>query len=227
MYRFEVPAGVVVGLRALGRTSGATLQMTLLAAFKALLTKASGAHDMVVAVTSSGRGRSELEHLVGLFVNTLPLRTDLSGDPGFDVVVQRVRRATLEALDHQDAPFDKVVERVKPPRDLGRNPVVQVAFEFQDHVPTPTHLGGLVACTDIGGYTGAEYGSADGEGITARLDVELFVVESADGSLVATLVYATDLFERATIAGLADQYLRVLTSVVADPTVKLSELPLS
>jgi len=227
MHRFEVPAAVVGELRALGRASGATLQMTLLAAFKALLARATGADDVVVAVTASGRGRGEIEHLVGLFVNTLALRTDLSDDPGFDVVVQRVRRATLEALDHQDAPFDKVVERVKPPRDLGRNPVVQVAFEFQHHVPAPADLGGLVACTDIGGYTGAEYGAADGEGITARLDVELFVVESADGSLAATLVYATDLYERATIVGLVGQYRRLLTAVVADPTARLSELPLS
>jgi hypothetical protein len=225
MRRFEVPVGVVCDLRALGRASGATLQMTLLAAFTALLARATGAHDVVVAVTSAGRGRAELEHLIGLFVNTLALRTDLSGDPRFDVVVQRVRRATLEAFDHHDAPFDKVVDRIKPRRDLSRNPLVQVAFEFQDHRPTPTDLGGLVALADVGGYTGAEYGAADGEGITARLDVELFVVESADGSLAATLVYATDLFERATMAELVDRFRRLLAVVAAHPEARLTELP--
>jgi len=220
MERFEVPASVAGGLRAVGRATGATLQMTLLAAFKVVLAQASGAHDVVVGVTASGRTRAELEDLVGLFVNTLALRTDVSGDPSFEDVVRRVRRTTVEAFDHQDAPFDKVVERIKPPRDLGRNPVVQVAFEFQDHVPVPTHLGGVVRCTDVGGYSGAEYGG----GVTARLDVELFVAESAAGALDATLVYAADLYEPATMAAFAGRYRRLLATVVADPAARLSEL---
>jgi non-ribosomal peptide synthetase component F len=183
--------------------------MTLLAAFKVLLARAVGAGDIVVGVTAAGRNRAELEGLVGLFVNTLPLRTDLSGDPPFDVVLQRVRTTVLDALDHQDAPFDKVVERIKPPRDLSRNPVVQVAFEFQDHAPVPDMLGNAVAVTDAGGYTGAEFGGV----VAARLDVELFVADGADGSLDGTLVYATDLFERATMAWLADDYRRLLADL--------------
>ena len=169
--------------------------MTLLAAFKLLLARVTGADDIVVGITASGRGRVELEDLVGLFVNPLALRTDLSGDPTFAEVLGRVRRTTLEALDHQDAPFDKVVERIRPPRDLSRNPVIQVAFEFRDYAPAPADLGGLVGLVDVGGYSGAEYGAVDGEGITARLDLELLVEESADGALEGTLVYATDLFD--------------------------------
>ncbi|HEV2759290.1 MAG TPA: condensation domain-containing protein [Acidimicrobiales bacterium] len=222
MERFQVPARITAALRARGRSHGATLQMTLLAAFKLLLARVAGAEDIVVAVTAGGRSRAELEDMIGCFVNTLALRTDLSGDPSFDSALGRVRRTTLDAFEHQDAPFDKVVERIKPPRHLGRNPVVQVAFEFQDHVAVPSDLGGAVVLEDVGGYSGVEFGAVDGGGVTARLDLELFVVESETGSLDATLVYATDLYERETMAGLADRYQRLLEAVVAEPTAPIS-----
>jgi amino acid adenylation domain-containing protein len=208
MERFDIPAGVSARLRVLGRSLGATLQMTLLAAYKVLLARWTGSGDIVVGVTAAGRGRAELEDLVGLFVNTLALRTDLAGDPPFDVVVRCVRQTVLDAFAHQEAPFDKVVERIKPPRDLRRNPVVQVAFEFQDHTPVPAVLG-AVALTDVGGYTGAELGGV----VTARLDVELFVVEAAHGSLGGTLVYATDLFDPGTMARFAEEYRRLLAEL--------------
>jgi non-ribosomal peptide synthetase component F len=182
-----------------------------LAAFKAVLARVTGEPDVVVGATTAGRARRELDDLVGLFVNSVALRTDLSGDPSFEEVLDRVRTTTLEAFDHQDAPFDKVVERIKPPRDLSRNPVFQVAFEFQERVAVPAGFGPLVACANVGGFSGAEYGGRT----TARLDVELFVAEAEDGSLDASLVYASDLYERATMVGLAGDYgdaLRRLTS---------------
>ncbi len=220
MERFGVPADVVAGLRALGRSRRATLQMTLLAGFKVLLARAAGVDDVVVAVTAAGRDHAVLEEVVGLFVNTLAMRTDLAGDPTFAEAVDRVRRTTVEAFDHRDAPFDKVVERVKPPRDLSRNPVVQVAFEFQDYTPAPDHLGASVTVADVGGYTGADFSGV----VTARLDVELFILESASGSLAATLVFTTDLFEPATMAHLADRYARLLAAAVADPGTRMSEI---
>ena len=220
MTRFEVPVAVTRRLRALGRSSGATLQMTLLAAFKVVLAHPSGADDIVVGVTAGGRTRRETEDLVGIFVNTMALRTDLSGNPSFQDVVRRVRLTSVEAFDHQDAPFDKVVERIKPPRDLARSPVVQVAFEFQEHVPVPIDLGAGVRCADLAGPSGAEYGG----GATARLDVELFMDESAAGSLDATLVYAADLYEPATMARLADRFERLLAAVSDRPSARLSEL---
>jgi non-ribosomal peptide synthetase component F len=192
--------------------------MTLLAAFKVLLAGEAGVDDVVVGATSAGRSRAELEGLIGLFVNPLALRTDLSGDPTFVQVVARVRQSTVEAFDHQDAPFEKVVERLRRPRDLSRNPVVQVAFELHDDVPAATNLGGLVACTDVGGYTGAAYGAG---GVTARLDVELFLAASAGGGLDGTLVYATDLFDQATMAGLSARYRGLLDAAVADPHRRL------
>ncbi|HEX2048493.1 MAG TPA: amino acid adenylation domain-containing protein [Acidimicrobiales bacterium] len=219
--RFDVPTGVAQRLRAVGRSRGATLNMTLLAAFKVVLALETGAEDVVVGGTAAGRHRRELEDLVGLFVNPLALRTDLSGDPTFEEVLDRVRRTMLDAFDHQDAPFDKVVERIKPPRDVSRNPVVQVAFEFQDRVPLPDHLGGAVGLVDVGGYTGGDYGGA----ITARLDVELFVAEAADGALDGSLVYAADLFEPTTMSRLAARYRRVLDGAVAGPALPMSQLP--
>ncbi|MDQ3897938.1 MAG: condensation domain-containing protein, partial [Actinomycetota bacterium] len=221
--RFEVPAAVANGVRAVGRSRGATFYMTLLAACKVLLASATGAHDIVVGATTAGRNRRQLEDLVGFFVNPLALRTDLFGDPSFADVVDRVRRTTVEAFDHQDAPFDKVVERVRPPRDLSRNPVIQVAFEFQDHGPVPADLGGLVGCTDLGGPSGAEYGGR----ISARLDLELFVAEEGDGSLAGSLVYATELYDPATAARLAESYRRLLEAVVTDPAAPLSTLGVS
>ncbi len=114
-----------------------------------------------------------------------------------------------------------MVERLRPPRDLSRNPVVQVAFELHDDLPATGDLGGLVACTDVGGYTGAAYGEG---GVTARLDVELFLAASAGGGLDGTLVYATDLFDRATMVRLTGRYRTLLEAVVADARRRLSEL---
>jgi len=224
MERLEVSAETASDLRALGRSRGATFYMTLLAAFNVLLARATGTDDIVVGGTTAGRGHADLDALVGFFVNTLVLRTDLSGDPTFTDVIDRVRQTALEAYEHQDAPFDKVVERIAPPRDLSRNPLVQVAFEFQEHTHTPNELGPALTCTDLGGFGGADYGAADG-GIAARLDVELFVVESAAGSLEASLYYATDLFHAPTISHLADHYRRLLEAAAADPTMRVRDLP--
>jgi non-ribosomal peptide synthetase component F len=198
--------------------------MTLLAGFTVLVGAAAGTDDVVVGGTAAGRTRPELEDLIGLFVNPIVLRTDLSGDPTFVEVLDRVRRTVLDAFEHQDAPFDKVVERVAPPRDLGRNPVVQVAFEYQDLVSVPDDLGGGVRCTDVGGYTGAEYGAVEGGAIPARLDIELFVAESPDGSLGAALVYATDLYDRPTMAAFGRAYGVLLEAVAGNPQARLAEL---
>jgi len=226
METFRIPAALVAGVRALGRSRGATIYMTLLAAFKVLLARTTKTDDIVVGASAAGRNEAVLEDLVGFFVNTLALRTDLSGDPSFTDVLDRVRRTVLDGFDHQDAPFDKVVARLAPRRDLSHNPLVQVAFEFQDHVPVPTGLGGHVGITDVGGYTGAAYGSAEGGALPARLDVELFVAAAADGSLDGTLVYATDLYEPTTIARMAAAYRAILETVVSDPTAKVSDMPL-
>ncbi len=219
MARVKVPPAVAGALRAVAAVAGATLQMTLLAAFDVLLARATGRTDIVVAVTASGRDRAELEGMVGLFANTLALRTDLSGRPTFDEVVRRVRATVVEAFDHQEAPFDEVVRRLNPRRDLRHHPVVQVAFELREHAPAPADLGGVVACADVGGYSGADYGAGEGRGTAVGLDLELLVEEQASGALDATLVYATDLYAPASMAALVEGYRRLLADVAANPGV--------
>ena len=161
---------------------------------------------------------------VGLFVNTLVLRTDVAGDPTFSEVVDRVRATTLEAYQHQDVPFEKLVERLAPPRDLSRGPVVQIAFDLQEHVALPASLGDEVRLTDLGGYSGFEYGAVEGAGVTARLDLELFLAGAADGSLAGSLVYAAELYDDATMSRLVATYQRLLEAVAADPTLRVSDL---
>ncbi|HEX7239753.1 MAG TPA: amino acid adenylation domain-containing protein, partial [Longimicrobiaceae bacterium] len=134
---FPLPVGVGAALHALARREGATLYMALLAAFQALLAKYAGEEDVVVGTPVAGRTHAELEGLVGFFVNTLPLRTDLSGDPGFAGVLRRVRDTALGAFAHQDVPFEKLVEELAPERVPGRNPLFQVAFALQN-VPGDT-----------------------------------------------------------------------------------------
>jgi non-ribosomal peptide synthetase component F len=132
--------------------------------------------------------------------------------------VGRVRGTVLDAVDHQDAPFDRVVARVTPRRDLSRNPVIQVAFELQEGPRLPADLGGLVGLTDLGFYAGDE------GGIPARLDVELFLDEVAGGALAGTLVYCVDLFDPPTMTRFAAQFTRLLAAVVEDPQSRISGL---
>jgi hypothetical protein len=213
---FGVPAAVARSLRASAGAAGATLYMALLAAFDLLLARATGRTDILVAGTVAGRDRGEVEDLVGLFANTVVLRTAVPPGDTFDGLLGRVRRTVLDALEHRDAPFDRVVERVKPPRDTSRNPLVQVAFDFYEHVETPTRLGDDVELIDLGGHTGAEFAAADGEGVAARLDVELFVAENADRSLAGTLVYATDLYDRATMVRFARDYCELVGTIARE-----------
>ena len=216
--QFPVEPAVVDGLRAVGRSRGATLYMVGLAAYDVVLARRTGARDIVVGGTTAGRPRTELEGLVGMFVNPLALRTDLSGEPSFAEVVERVRWTVLDALDHQEAPFDRVVARLRPPRHPSRNPVIQVAFELQEGLHVPADLGGRVAVEELP-YFGT------GDGATApRLDLELFLDETVGGGLRGALVYDAELFERPTVAGLAAELRRVLELVAVEPGRRLSEL---
>lgn len=215
---FAVDPAVVDGLRGIGRSRGATLYMVGLAAFEAVLARRTAAVDMVVGGTTAGRSRPELEGLVGLFVNPLALRTDLSRDPSFVEVVERVRGTVLDALDHQDAPFDRVVARLKPPRHLSRNPVIQVAFELQEGLHVPAALGGGVAVEEL-----PYFGTGEGA-VAPRLDLELFLDETVGGGVRGALVYDATLFDRSTIDGVAEELRSVMDLVVADPARRLSEL---
>ncbi|HEY9513105.1 MAG TPA: condensation domain-containing protein, partial [Rhodanobacter sp.] len=125
-YRFSIPARLDAGLRALARERGVTLFMLLLAGFEVLLARYSGQDDLVVGTPIANRNRAEFEKLIGFFANTLVLRTDVSGDPPFLELLERVKQTALGAYAHQDLPFEMLVEKLHPHRDLSRNPLFQV-----------------------------------------------------------------------------------------------------
>src|SRR6185437_8378112 len=144
---FEVDARVTAALRALSRERGVTLFMVLLAAYQVVLARFAGTADVVTGIPTAGRVRSELEDLIGFFVNTLVIRTDCSGDPAFTGILERVRQAALGAYANQDLPFEYLVEKLAPERDisLSRNPLVQVMFQLLQYAPEPLQLAGLEA----------------------------------------------------------------------------------
>ncbi|MFD7136488.1 amino acid adenylation domain-containing protein [Streptomyces sp. NPDC059894] len=210
---FEVSAEVAARLRATAADGGASLFMVLVAVFQVLLAKYSRQDDIAVGTPIAGRNRAETEDLIGFFVNTLVLRTDLSGDPSFTELLTRVKDTALGAYDHQDLPFERLVEELAPDRDLSRNPLFQTLFVLQN---TPDgHAWSLP------GLAVEPFTVAVGE---AKFDLSLIMSEAPDGGLRGTLEYRTDLFERDTVARLAGHLGSLLASVGDGPGARLSEL---
>src|SRR6185436_11549166 len=211
----SIPAGIAEAMRRLARREGATLFMTLLAAFEALLGRLTGETDLAVGTGIANRTRLELEPLIGFFVNTLVLRVDCSGDPTFRELLGRVREVTLEAYAHQDLPFERLVEELQPARDLNRNPIFQVAFALQN---TPS---------DVFELPGLSLAPFPFDGWTTRFDLEFHLWEEAGGGLGGFLFYSADLFDDTTIRRLIDRYAVLLRSVAEDPACRLSDLPVA
>ncbi len=210
---FGFPAHLTVGLNELGRSEGATLFMVLLTAFNVVLWRWSGQSDIVVGSPIAGRTHRELEGLIGFFVNTLALRTELGGRPSFRELVGRVKETALGAYAHQDLPFEKLVAELSPVRDLSRQPIFQVLFALQN-VPQET--------LELPGLRLSRIGS---DQATAKFDLSLHVYER-EGKLEGYFEYATDLFEGSTVARIASHFRTLLEGVVADPDLPLGELPL-
>jgi amino acid adenylation domain-containing protein len=209
---FLLPKDLSEALKALSRRENVTLYMTLLAAFNVLLYHYTGQDDLVVDSPVAGRDRPEIERLIGFFVNTLVLRTRLSGELTFKELLGRVRKVTLDALAHQDLPFEKLVETLHPKRDAHHRSLVQIAFAFQNVPREPLKLRGLtVTPVRI-------------ESESAKLDLTLFMGETEDG-LAGSLNYATELFDPPTISRMAEHFHRLLEIVVADPERPLQKLP--
>jgi amino acid adenylation domain-containing protein len=209
----HLPGRLVQDLSALGRREGTTLFMTLLAAFDVLLARHTGQRDLVVGTPVAGRNRSELEPLIGFFVNMLPLRTDLSGDPSFTELLARVRETALDAYAHQDAPFEQVVEALQPERDTGRPPIFQVTFALHHAAQKELALPGLT-------WRPLEF-----EGATTSYDLELHLWESPAG-VRCILSYNDDLFERETAERLLERFARLLAAAAAAPEVPVFDLDL-
>ncbi|MBS0151276.1 MAG: amino acid adenylation domain-containing protein [Nitrospira sp.] len=208
---FIVPMEQAERLRMLSRKQGVTLFMTLLAAFNTLLFRTTGQEDILLGTDVANRNREETEGLVGFFVNLLPLRSDLSGNPTFLELLAQVRRTALEAYAHQDLPFEKIVETLKLKRDLGGNPLVQALLVLQNVPPPSMQLPGL------------EVGALEFESEVARFDLGLFMEDSDEG-MTGLWKYSTDLFDADTIAALSERFVTLLGSVVAHPEATLSTL---
>jgi amino acid adenylation domain-containing protein len=208
---FAISKTVSEKLKTLSRNHGVTLFMTLLAAFQTLLHRYTGQEDIAVGSAIANRTRAEIEGLIGFFVNTLVLRTDLSGNPSFRELMARVRNVALDAYEHQDLPFEKLVEELNPDRKSGRTPLFQVMFVFQNVPRSDLELRGL------------DVKSVRTDSDTAKFDLTLSVVEGA-GELKASLAYNTDLFDAETIRRMLGHFQRLLEGIVADSEGRLSEL---
>ena len=200
-------------LRKLSRQHGATLFMTLLAAFQTLLYRYSNQTDIAVGSPVAGRSRKEFEAMIGLFVNMLVLRLNLSGNPTFAETIARAREVCLAALSNQELPFEKLVEELHPDRHPGRNPLFQVSFAFQNTPRVPPQLPGITV-EELEVETGI-----------ARFDLHLFM-EEIDGHLKGYCDYDTNLFNADTIERMLGHFQTLLQGIVANPEQRIADLPL-
>ena len=212
-YLFRLSSELTEALKALSRGESATLFMTLLAGFKVLLYRYSGQEDITVGSPIANRNRSEIEGLVGCFINTLVLRTDLSGDPSFRELLARVREAAIGAYAHQDLPFERLVDEIQPGRDLSHTPLFQVMFVLQN-TPMPT-----LGLADLAVSSSVVYSDA------TKYDLSL-QMEEFEGRLRGEIEYNSDLYEADTIKRMVGHLETLFSAIVAEPDRHISDLPL-
>ena len=211
--RLSIPEPAASGLRRLSQEARASLFMTLLAAFQALLSRLSGQDDIVVGSPVAGRHRAETEPLIGFFLNNLALRTDLAGTPTFRELLLQVRETTLGAFAHQDIPFEALLVELKPERDLSRTPIFQVFFNMLNLPPERGRLPAL----EIEAGPGAEPES--------KFDLTLYATELEE-EIFLLLVYNADLFAAPRMEELLRQYRDVLAAVAGEPGLRVDDLSL-
>jgi amino acid adenylation domain-containing protein len=211
---FAVPAELTKKLKDLGRRQNATLYMTLLAAYKTLWFHYSGQTDIAVGTSVAGRRHTEVEGLIGCFINMLVLRTNLAQGPAFTELLGRVKNVALGAYAHQDVPFEKLVEALQPERDLGRSPLFQVMLVFHNTPQSELQLGN------------ARLQMLDIESKSTKFDVTLFILEDA-GGLKCVLYYDTDLFDVETISRMVQDFHTILKAVALSPEKPITEIDLT
>ena len=210
---FILSAELSANLKLLSHYHGATLFMTLMAVFQTLLHRYTSQDDIAIGCPVAGRNRSEVENLIGFFLNILVFRTDICGEESFVELLERVRQVCLGAYAHQDLPFEKLVEELRPERQLNRNPLVDVTFVFQN---TPS-----VAPQ----FYEASVSQLEIDNGIARFELQLFMEETG-GQLQGYFSYSTDLFDEPTIARMAEHFLHLIEGIVANPNRRIAELQL-
>ncbi|MEG3870446.1 amino acid adenylation domain-containing protein [Microcoleus sp. Z1_B5] len=213
VHKFTIPKAIAEEMTLLSQREKATLFMTLLAAFKTLIYRYTGQEDILVGSPIANRNRREIEELIGLFANTLVFRTNLSSNPTFKDLLGRVREVALGAYNHQDLPFEKLVEIIHHERDLSHNPLFQVLFSLRNVRTPQIKLPGLTLS------------SLEIERKTARFDLALDLEEGLEG-INATLEYSQDLFDASTARRIAGHFLTLLESIAANPEQRISHLPI-
>jgi amino acid adenylation domain-containing protein len=211
---FELDADVVAALNAVGAEQGATLFMVLHAALSVLIARLSGNADVAIGTPVAGRGAAELDDVIGMFVNTAVLRTQVRGGEPFADLLGRVRTGDLAAFDHTTLPFERLVEVLAPTRSAGRHPLFQVALSLQNLPPTTFELPGLRAAAVDLPYD------------IEKFDLSLTVRESATGGLTGEFSYATDLFDEPAITRMVSRFTGLLTAIAAAPQTPVADLPL-
>ena len=212
MQTLAISKSLSEALKAFSRQEGVTLFITLMAVFKILLYRYSGQEDIPVATVTAGRNRPEIEGLIGYFLNTLILRTDLSGFPSFRQLLSREKEVALEAYAHQELPFEKVVEELQPERKLGQNPLFQVLFIWEPPIATLDSKDWQVNQMDI--HIG-----------TSKCDLFLQLEEKTEG-IIGRFEYDTDLFDGTTISRMVGHFISLVESIVAEPDRSISKLNL-
>jgi len=210
---FDIPLNLSRRLNNISRQHGATMFMTLLAAFKVLLFHYTQQKDISVGTPIANRNRSDIEKIIGFFVNTLVIRSDLSDDPSFNNYLKQIREITLDAYAHQDIPFEKLVDEIHPERDLSHHPLFQVMFLLQN-IPAGT--------IDTGEL---KIESLEVENKLSLFDITLVLTEGPNG-LKGGIEYNTDLFEEETVKRFCDHYVRILEQIADNPDIRLSEIEL-
>jgi amino acid adenylation domain-containing protein len=212
---FAVDAELTAGLKALARRGGTTLFHVLLAGWAAVLSRLSGQQDVLIGTPTANRVQPELDELIGFFVNTVVVRVDLTGEPTVAELLERVKRRALEAQQHQDIPFEQVVERIRPVRSLAHTPIFQVMFAWQNLPATELDL--------TGPGLGAPRGAADAAPRAAKFDITL-TLSDAGREIRGAIEFATALFDRATMERHVGYLRRTLEHMVADDQQRIAEL---
>ena len=213
LLKFNLPKDLSDKLHTLSHQEDSTLFMTLLAAFKTLLYRYTGQENLLIGTPIANRQQEEIENLIGFFVNTLILKTDLSNNPSFRELLQRVRDTTLNAYSHQDLPFEILVEKLQPERDASYSPLFQVMFTEQNSNLSVIQLPELTMSVEEV-YNG-----------TSKFDLTMFVSDERDG-IVISIEYNSNLFDESTIRRMANHYQTLLESIVANVNQSISELPI-